>query len=551
MEINLRTNRFAALAFLLFMLTSTLIYSQTKRVQRKEGKVIFITPQNVYVSFNSTDGITPGDTLFLLRSQKLIPAVLVHYRSEQSCAGPKIRDIDLSNGDIIVAFAKIGSQKSQSVTKLVQVTQDTAFTHSVVSAQPIELSGAPIVTPSQNVYGGLSANSYSNFSNYSNSTNFQRWFYSLNLNADHISGSNFYFTNFMNFTYLANQWNGISSSFFNNLMIYNLAFGYKTNCFQAWLGRRINNNVPDLGSIDGAQAEARLGNLLSVGATIGTRPDFYNMNYDPKLLEFGGYLTRGDTLSSGFMSNTIGVFQQDNAMRTDRRFLYFQHRSYFFNSLSFYLSVDADLFKLQNGLPTSTFSLTNLFFSSSYTPISLVSFNLSFSALRNIIYYQTFTSTIDSLLLSQNQLRQNVTGSVSLRPALYTYVNLRASYSFQTGDILPTRDAGITVTQSQIPLLLISATATYDRLMSSYVSGGDYGLMLSKYIPFNFSSISIGYSRIKYTYGNGAGVQIQNTATAQGTTRILGNLYFNIFYQGTFTNSTSYSSIMGGLNLRF
>ncbi len=551
MKIKLDLNAVASLSFFAFLFTSRAAYSQQKKIEKRQGTISFITPQNIYVGFKNTDGISDGDTLFLQTDGRLIPAALVKYRSAMSCAGPQLGDLNLKTGDKIVAFAKVETIQKSAESTLSPVTSDTAFVHSGALLQPVVANTPLIVTPSQNIYGGLSANSYSNFSNYSNATNFERWFYTLNLNADRLGGSRFYFTNFMNFTYLANQWRGIISNPFNDLMVYDLAFGYKTNEFQAWVGRRINEDVPDLGSVDGVQAEAKLGNLLSIGGIVGTRPDFYTMNYDSHLLEFGGCLTRRDTLSNGFMSNTFGVFQQDNSGRIDRRFLYLRHTSYWFNSLSFYISADADLYKLQNGIPMNTISLTSLFLSSTYTPMSLVSLDLTFSALRNIIYYQTFSTTVDSFLLSQNQLRQNVTATISLRPAIYTYISFMGSYSFQVGDILPTRDAGISISQSQIPFLQISLTATYEKILSNYVSGAEYGLTFNKYIPFNSSSVSVGFTRNDYTYGNTPGSQFQDMVMAQGSTRIVNNLFFNMFYQGTFASTTTYSSIMGGLNLRF
>jgi hypothetical protein len=45
------------------------------------GKVSFISSQNVYVRFKTTEGITAGDTLFMLSKGKLIPAMTVNNLS--------------------------------------------------------------------------------------------------------------------------------------------------------------------------------------------------------------------------------------------------------------------------------------------------------------------------------------------------------------------------------------------------------------------------------------------------------------------------------------
>ena len=132
------------------------------------------------------------------------------------------------------------------------------------------------------------------------------------------------------------------------------------------------------------------------------------MGFNPKLPEAGAYLNRIDSLSDGLMNTTVGIFQQNNNSHTDRRFIYFQHNSNPIRPLSFFVTSQIDIFKLYNGTPKSDLSLTSLYFSTQYAPINDFSINLSYSAQRNIIYYQTFSSTVHSFLLDQNQLRQGI-----------------------------------------------------------------------------------------------------------------------------------------------
>ncbi|MBK7132870.1 MAG: hypothetical protein IPH69_08670 [Bacteroidales bacterium] len=49
------------------------------------GQVSFVSTQNIYVKFKSTDGITVGDTLFSQREGRLIPALIVRNLSTTSC----------------------------------------------------------------------------------------------------------------------------------------------------------------------------------------------------------------------------------------------------------------------------------------------------------------------------------------------------------------------------------------------------------------------------------------------------------------------------------
>ncbi len=519
-------------------------HSQEKGNARKNGTISFITPQNIYVRFENTGGITAGDTIYIERQGRVLPAVITKYLSSLSCSGPKIGNSELKTGDIAFAFVKAETQKENH--SVAGQAKDTTLAQQI---SPTATQGqSQTVIP--RVYGALSANSYSNFSNYTNSSDIQRWDYSFHMNADNINGSQFYFSNYMDFNYLSGQWTLVQSNIFNSLKIYDLAFGYKSSYLNGWLGRHINNEIAGIGPIDGLQAEQRFGDF-GVGGVLGSRPDFYNMSFNPKLPEFGAYIDRNDTLNDGFMNNTLGIFQQNNDLNTDRRFIYFQHNSNPVRAFSFFATAQIDIFKIYNGTPTNTFSLTNLYLSTQYAPINILTLNISYSAQRNIIYYQTFSSTIDSFLLSQNQLRQSVMAGIYLRPWNSTFINLNGGYSIQQGDVAPSRNANATITQSNIPLLLITASVTYSQLVSSFVNGSIYGVALTKYLDFSSASVEIGYTRLNYSFGAGIASLIQNQATAQISMRVFSQLFFNLYYEGFFYHQTTYGTLAGGFNVRF
>jgi len=154
------------------------------------------------------------------------------------------------------------------------------------------------------------------------------------------------------------------------------------------------------------------------------------------------------------------------------------------------------IFRLVDGKPANEFSLTNLYASAQIAPMDRFAFELSYSGQRNAICYRTFGSSLDSHLLSDNQLRHEVRASVNLRPSNSTFVLLGSGYSFQEGDINPTRDANVTLTQSDIPLLRLTCTLSYSRIVSNYLDGAVYGISVMKYLPFNSTTVSAGCSMI-------------------------------------------------------
>lgn len=534
---------------LLAVLCGNVAARQAKLV-RRTGTVTYVSPMNIYVRFTSTDGIRKGDTLYALRRSRLSPTLTAKYISSSSVAGPIIGKPFVKAGDRIFAFVR-SVRRTNGKLPVAGEEADTNLSARMKPAKTILVNSTPDTTSlGPRVYGGITVNSYSNISNHPGASRIQRWNYSLNLNADRIAGSQFSFSNYMYVSYVASQWKQVALSPLGSLRIYNLSLAYKTPGLEMRIGRIINNRISGVGPLDGFQAEERFGDFTA-GEIIGSRPDFYTLGYNPNLFQFGGYVSDAQMMGAGPMTNTVCFLQQYNYNSTDRRFIYFQHNSTPIREINLYASGEIDLFKITDGKPTNNFSLTDLYLSANYFPVNMVAFNLSYNAQRNIIYYQSFGIALDSILESHNELRHDIRLQAQIRPLPYTYVSIGGDYSFQLGDISPTRNANFSITQSGIPLLAISATLSYSRIFSSYLIGSVFGISVSKYIPFNSSNIIVCYSLLNYGFGDGAMQLIQKQPSVQATTRLLGNMFLNIYYQGTFSGPTSYNIFMGGITERF
>ncbi len=535
---------FSFFAFLL--LFSNLGLAQNTKFKKKKGIISYITSQNIYVRFESTDEIAAGDTVFIVHRGKITPVMVIKFLSSNSCSGQKIGNVNLKVGNNVFIWVKDNNLKK--LTKENAKTVKDTLDEQKGDQPAAKKDNFKIPKYKPNFYGSLTANSFSNFANYQNSRGLQRWRYSLNISAENIGGTPFYLSNYMNFSYLTTEWNDVKANVFNNLKIYDLSLGYKTNGFSAWLGRHINYNISNAGPVDGLQLEKKIGNF-AIGGVAGSRPDFYSMGFNFNFLEYGAYINRTDTLTNGLMKNTIAFFQQTNHKKTDRRFLYFQHNSNIISDLYLFFSTEVDLYKTEQHIAKNDFSLTSLFLSTQYRPVQSFSVNLSYDARRSVIYYETFKSLIDSLF--QNQMRQGLRLGFFIRPFTGTFINLNGGYSFQKGDIKPSKNFHISVTQSEIPMVDISATISFNRIFSNYQDGSVYGITLTKFIPFNITTISLGYSKLFYHFGSFAHDLDQKVLTAQITTRLFSPLFFNIYYEGEFEGKTTYGRIMSGFNYRF
>ena len=156
-------------------------------------------------------------------------------------------------------------------------------------------------------------------------------------------------------------------------------------------------------------------------------------------------------LAYGDMQNTLGYFEQTNDFKTDRRFLYYQHSNSAIQNTRIFLSTEVDLYKKEMGESKTDFSLTSLFTSINIRPSDLFSIMLSYDARKNVIYYETFKSTLDSII--ENETRQGFRTRLTLKPLRNLYFGGDYGYRYRRGDLKPSNNYGGYITYSRIPAI--------------------------------------------------------------------------------------------------
>lgn len=536
--------RLSALWILLFFVF--IIEAQSQQRVEKLGKVTYKSSQNIYVKFENTEGILQGDTLYLKTNGKLHPAVHVNFISSTSCAGAPINGDNIKVGDELLAI--IYTTKKDENIKV-----DT----STIAYVPPQLEPIPIIVNKSNPSnfkknisdGRITVQSYSSFNPGKINTDDQRWRYTVSYYADEIGETGLSISSYFSYAYTVGEWQTIKHKLWDYLKVYDLSLGFDVDeATNIRLGRYINPKISNLSSVDGLQFQKKFSNYFG-GLLIGSRPDFATLNFNPKLFEYGGYIGRTDTIESGIMENTIAFFQQTNNFKTDRRFMYFQHNNSILKDFNFSLSSELDLFALEKGVGKTKPSLTSLFLSARYTPARIISFSFSYDARKNVVYYETFRSFVESLI--ENETRQGIRFGTNIHPFNNVFIGLNAGYRFLKKDIKPSKNFNGYITYSQVPLLDISATISYSNLTSSYVDGAIYGIRLSKYLSFIDYSLSASYTKVEYDYLSYVSKLNQNNLSVDLSGRVFDQLYLSLSYEGVFEKQMNYSRVLVDLSLRF
>ena len=520
------------------------VYSQTGNENIIAGSVSYISSQNIYVKFENTEGIEVGDTLFIKEKNNFLPAVKVDHKSSTSCAGFSITNKKIEINTSLYAFTAI--TQSETITdstnsiSIAPVIIPAATTEEIVTKTSLE--------PAPTLSGKVSVQSYSNFTNNQTSYDYQRWRYTFQLNAGYIGNSRFSYSQYISFAYRADDWNTITSDVWKALRIYDLAVKYNfSERTLLWFGRHLNNKISNISSIDGLQFETGV-DEWTFGAAAGSRPDFNNMEFNSKLFEYGAYVNRADLLANGDMQNTLGYFEQTNDFKTDRRFLYYQHSNSAIENTRIFLSTEVDLYKKELGEGKTDLSLTSLYTSVNIRPSDLFSIMFSYDARKNVIYYETFKTTLDSII--ENETRQGFRTRLTLKPVRNLFFGADYGYRFRRGDLKPSNNYGGYITYSSIPGIETSATLSFNRLSSSYTEGDIWTATLSRPIIYGFDMM-LGYRFTNYKFKTGIEELKQHSASINLNTYLLKPVLLNFTYEGVFEDTRTSGRFLANLTYRF
>lgn len=536
------------LLFILFLFLSLAAYSQTSQ-EVLNGKVSFITTQNVYVQFDNTEGIRVGDTLYVSQDSKLIPALVVNSLSSISCVGTPITKNNY------VLTTPIVAKKREVKNPAVKIPGNSRNALSPNDEAIHATFKQSTKTTRERFDGRLAVSSYTNVSNtYSLS---ERLRYNLTMNAEHIGNSDLSAETYISFSHLLSfpakttDWTGLN----NALKIYSLALKYdlsKTSSIS--LGRKIYNNLSNIGAVDGLEYE-NTGKNFTFGAVAGSRPDYLDYSFNPKLLQFGAFISHNTHNDNGIMQTSLAVFDQLNNFKTDRRFVYFQHTNSLLKNVDLFSSFEVDLYGFVNNQLTSTFDLTSTYISLRIKPWNNFTTSLSYDARKNIYYYETFPQNkIDSTL--DKETRQGFRYNFMYRPFKYFIWGGNAGYNLKTITTGESMNANSFLSYTQLPFNTygtLSATILKTPYLKSMTV---YGISLNRDFSEGKINAQIEYRMGKFIYTNNPSIPTnQNIGAMSLFWRVAKKTSLSVNFEGTLeTNNgvkNNYASIYFNISQRF
>lgn len=474
------------------------------------GKVSFVTSNNVYVKFDSTEKIKIGEFL-QLNTQDCLQ---ITEKSSTSVVCTIVNNCEVKTDDTVTY--KISVEKEPVIISENNVS-DTIPTKVI---EPKDTYPEKQSIYSENIYGRVSVASYNNLSNLREDQHRLQGKFSLN--ADHIDDGKFSIETFLayrNNITVPENYRG-RTSIFN---VYNLNAKYDaTPSLSFTLGREINSKASIFGANDGLQIEKYFGNFY-VGAVGGFRPDFFDYGFNSDLLQYGGYLGIESKTANYYGTTTLGAMEQTNAGATDRRYIFFQHSSTIASNLNLFGSGEMDIF----GNSGSTTRLTNLYLSARYRFSKAANLMVSYDSRKQIIYYETFQTEIERIL-DEDLARQGIRVRLNVRPAKIIWMGASYSSRFQTGEQNKSDNIYGYITLTKIPAIGGRLNASYNMNTSRYLKSNIFSVRHSRDLVKNKLNAEFYYRMANYDYENQITKYKQNYYGIALSYRISRSWQFNI-----------------------
>ena len=515
------------LTLLLPLLCSHFLFGQKETVIEK-GVVSYVSSQNVYVKFSTTEFINQGDTLFIQKDGKLLPALLVKDKSSTSCVCTPLLTEKAKVGDTFFSRSLIEKKAEKPATDaLPEKTESTVRPAPVVIAPEDKEDGSPVLK--QKIKGRISAASYSNFYGAEAA---HRMRYTFTFQGNNIKKSRFSTDNFISFRHTIGEWNKVQEHLGDALKVYSLSVKYdfdKTSSIA--LGRKINNRISSMGAIDGVQFEKGLGQFI-FGAIGGWRPDFADYGFNSNLFQMGAYVSHSSGKNNKSEETTLAFVEQRNLSKTDRRFVYFQHSNAISNNLNVFVSFETDLYQNVNNEVSHNLSLTNLLLSIRYKVSKKINLSLAYDNRKNIIYYESYKNYIDQLI--EDETRQGLRLGGSYRIAKWVNWGFNASLRFQKSGVNESKNINSYLNFSRLPWIDAVASISANLLQTNYLDSKLFGAQISKDIIRNKLQAEVYYRLADYAYKNYEYKIQQHIGGLNLSWYINRKLGLYLYYEGTF-----------------
>ena len=314
-------------------------FKASGQTNSRPGEVTYITGENVYVRFPSTDGLAAGDTL---RGEDGTPCLVVQQMSSTSCVTVPIGGCTPEVGQAMLATIATPPPADVALSESPAPTESSANPPALPAA-----SAAATAFPPMRISGSVTAATFATSALRDNhaSLTTARATFRVNLGAENLASLPLDLDLAGNFQSIYRDASSSAPGWRQRNTFYQAAATYRFTSSGVALtaGRRLARGFSTIGSIDGLHGEWRRGAWVA-GALAGYQPGLLTNALDTDRPAYGlhvGKRSRGEDMRTDWR---LGFLAQSFAGATDRQFVFGQCDLDLGNTLQLFASGEWDVY---------------------------------------------------------------------------------------------------------------------------------------------------------------------------------------------------------------
>lgn len=391
--------------FLLVALMTGLLAQDRVTIQ---GKITYLTVDQVYSDVGQIDQVEIGDTLTVLRKNKEIGRIIVTNLASKSSVSSSIVPTETYQlGDRVYLVKQMEKKPETDV-------QDTTAAEEESATEKVEETKV-----NRFRHSGNFSLRYSHVT-FDAGTNSDRGVSTLQYNLSSLGS-------FPLTIALYGRGDFISGNY--ALYQARITLGNRSSLFNAQIGRVFSSELSGMGATDGVMASIHPGENISAGFVFGMQPDPISLTFNrdiKKMGFFGRVQKKTGRLTVLGQTAVVGQYSRGNV---DREFLVLKGVIRGRSAWSLRANATVDYYRKQYISTRQSSALTNGELSLRIRPLKSLTISSRLSTNRLIIYRESTTSFVDSLF--QDELRSGLFNSITYRHSVIGKFGL--GFNMRTG----------------------------------------------------------------------------------------------------------------------
>lgn len=511
----------------------------------RNGMIKYISIEAVYVNLGIDAGLIVGDSLSVIRKNRVIARLAVKHIASKSAACTVLwKKLDVKRGDVVIGWGSGPVAKAEATG----AARNSSTTRRATKKRPLRRRRAP----RHNLTTGYFA--LANYfqkdltgANYSSS----QPSISGKLTVRRLFGSGVAFR-LRHRSRLYSRSRAASTGrpkteWSHHLFEFALVYDDDEAPVNLGLGRVLSPHIRGVGYIDGAHFAVRVHPNWRIGLAAGAEPENAGTSVQTLRKKYGAFLAyESGTFERARVAVSVALSGTYDHNRISREFVYLQNNLWISRAFSLYQSVEVDVNRAwRQAAVGKKLSFSNFYLSSNVTISPAIALYFSYDARRNVRTYSNI-STPDSLF--DDSTLQGLSGGLSLQLPWRMHLRANAGMRFRERGLQDNTFASFYYGIRQFPWRGHSMSARLSVFNTEFTRG--YRPLLTYRFPINYR-VTLNMTGGGYIYKTGTRTTSSYFAEINTYLNLTRRYYAALNYRQYFDRQLQSLQLYGELGMSF